>query len=392
MLKVSVVHVIGILAIGGVEKRLLSLVKKQLSDPNFESVTVVYFYEGNLKNDFLEIESNKYTLISAMGNHINRVRIISGLLKPKDILHLYNFSGIFSGCLASLFVDNSVKVISHIGGVASVFSPIQLFIEKYLLFKTNIFIYNSKSTQKVFESKNVFRSNSKVVHNGIQLSESIRGVSSHSNSCFRFVSVGRINRNKNLEFNINLISELSKLGHNVRYDIIGDGDLNYVDGLKELVKTKGVNNAVHFHGFIKNPMKSKFFITADYIFCCSFSETFGLSVVEAMSNHIVPIVSSIGGLPEVVNNGKAGIMLQSDVDISYEVLSSIPVKEVWNSSFNKVVPVKDVSLDKALKVIVEYFENEEKYTQMANSAFEFSKHFTIEAYHKKIYDIYRGDV
>ncbi|MEZ9328889.1 glycosyltransferase family 4 protein [Vibrio breoganii] len=390
MNKISVVHVIGILAIGGVEKRLLSLVKKQLVDEQFSRIKVVYFYEGNLVDDFVDLKSDKFELINAQGNHISRIFKLIRSLKDVDILHLYNFSGILTGCLASYFISRKIKIVSHVGGIAAVFSPLKKMIEKFIFCNTSVFVYNSESTRKVYESKGITRENALVLHNGIELSEFGHKINEINDGTIRFISVGRINRNKNIEFNLRLLKRLFDMGYELKYDVIGDGAKEYIDILKKYVDDLGLMDLVVFHGYVNKPLDTEAFKNADFVFCCSFSETFGLSVVEAMSNKIVPIVSSIGGLPEVVNKGQAGIILPSIETTTSKVKDMVPVKQVWNSAYSLVVEIKDVSVDESVSIMLPILNDRELYLSFSNKAYSFSKRFSIDVYHSEVLSLYKG--
>lgn len=386
MVEISVAHIIGTLAIGGVEKRLLSLVKKQVEDASISEIKVVYFYEGNLTHLFNEINSSKLKLYHCSSSYIFRFFNLSKQLKTSNVLHLYNFSGIFAGNLAASIMFGKRVVLSHIGGISSVFSKRMRFIEKYILFNTTQFIYNSNSTKSVFEHFGIKRKNSEVLYNGIDLAGGSNFVNKDHN-VFKFISVGRVTKNKNIEFNLRLIKELKESGVHLQYDIIGDGpNLNEV---RALITELNLDSEVTIHGFIENPLSSSAFQKSHFIFCCSFSETFGLSVVEAMSKGIVPIVSSIGGLPEVVNNGNSGLVLDSKIEISEAIKKQIPVKMVWNVCFGEVTSIKDVCLAKATEAILYVLEDKEKYDYLSKNALEQSSKFSIDLYHSNVLKLYK---
>ncbi len=386
MVEISVAHIIGTLAIGGVEKRLLSLVRKQVDDPSIVEIKVIYFYDGNLVHFFNQIDSRKLKLVHCSSGYLARFYHLSEYIKTSNILHLYNFSGIFAGNLAALVTSGQKVILSHIGGISSVFSKRMRFIEKYMLFNTTQFIYNSNSTKSVFEYFGIKRKNSEVLHNGIELVAQ-SSCSNKDFNVFKFISVGRVTKNKNIEFNLRLIKELKEAGVLLEYDIIGDGpNLNEV---RTLVSHLNLDSIVTIHGFIIDPLSSIAFHNSHFIFCCSFSETFGLSVVEAMSKGIVPIVSSIGGLPEVVTNDKSGLVLNSNIDISENVQNQIPVKKVWNECFGRVTSIKDVCLVESTEMILDVLKDEKRYNYLSENALKKSSRFSIDIYHSNVLKLYK---
>lgn len=387
MLRIKVAHVIGILAIGGVEKRLLSLIKKQIKSDCITSILVVYFKDGNLTKEFTNLKSNKLHFVKAEGNHFYRIFKIASLLKYVDILHLYNFSGVFSGNIAALVSPRRVKVISHYGGVSSLFSKLSLFVEKYCLIRTDKFIYNSNSTMCLFEYHSLYRKHSEVIMNGIDINISPKNKSIEEGEQIRFVSVGRLTKNKNIESNIKIIIGLLKLGVDCRYDVVGGGEnFNYIQGL---IKRYDLGKYVILHGFIDNPTETCLFLNCHFLFCCSYSETFGLSVVEGMSKGIVPIVSSVGGLTEVIDHGRAGILLNAVGNVDKKDLIQIPVKKVWNSYYSKVVDIKNINATESSSLIFEVIRDNSVYESFSTAAMEFVREFTIEKYSENILDLYK---
>jgi len=76
-----------------------------------------------------------------------------------------------------------------------------------------------------------------------------------------------------------------------------------------LVEKLNLKEKVQFTGRLEDPYP---FLAALSVYLQpSSSESFGLSVLQAMQVGVVPIVSARGALPEIVENGKDGLVLQS---------------------------------------------------------------------------------
>jgi len=92
--------------------------------------------------------------------------------------------------------------------------------------------------------------------------------------------------------------------------IVGKGSLEVE--LKQLSKDLGIENSVQFPGYISPEDVPKYHNKIDIFVCLSHSESFGVSVVEAMATGKPVVVSDIGGLPEVVLHDKTGFVVESN--------------------------------------------------------------------------------
>ena len=93
--------------------------------------------------------------------------------------------------------------------------------------------------------------------------------------------------------------------------LIGDGQDRPV--AMELAETLGVERDIIFLG--KQDDVESLLATADLFLLPSQEEAFGLAALEAMSCGVPVIATTVGGLPEVVEDGKTGFLLPpGDVD------------------------------------------------------------------------------
>lgn len=90
------------------------------------------------------------------------------------------------------------------------------------------------------------------------------------------------------------------------YDIYGDGkDLGE---LYYLVDKYGLQDCVNVKGKIDNTSLKAILPQYDFFVQLSFSESLGMSVIEAQSLGVPCVVSNAGGLPEAVINGETAIV------------------------------------------------------------------------------------
>jgi glycosyltransferase involved in cell wall biosynthesis len=122
----------------------------------------------------------------------------------------------------------------------------------------------------------------------------------------RLVSAFRMTWEKNIEGHIKFAKSIKDKGVPFRYDIYGNG--NDIDQLYFLIDKYNLGNEVSVMGKVENPALKDALINYDMFVQLSITESLGMSVIEAQAAGLPCIVSSSGGLPEVVVNNKTGIV------------------------------------------------------------------------------------
>jgi glycosyltransferase involved in cell wall biosynthesis len=125
---------------------------------------------------------------------------------------------------------------------------------------------------------------------------------------FNIGMVGRINEAKGQHL---LIKALSKSkNENIHAYFVGhEMNKGYIEELKKLAKELGVENRVHFLGFMKNP--HHFYQACDAVVLASKRETFGLVLIEAMQAGTAVIGANSGGVVEIIDDEKTGLLFES---------------------------------------------------------------------------------
>jgi glycosyltransferase involved in cell wall biosynthesis len=107
----------------------------------------------------------------------------------------------------------------------------------------------------------------------------------------------------------------------VHYVIIGTGEGAYEQQLKTLAAALGIADRVHFVGFQDDVTP---FLSALSLYVHpARMEGFGIAVVEALAAGKAVVATRVGGLPEVVDHGRTGLLVAADhpEELSTAVLS-----------------------------------------------------------------------
>lgn len=128
---------------------------------------------------------------------------------------------------------------------------------------------------------------------------------------FRLLYVGRISREKGIDVAIEALRLLNRKGAGeFTLDVIGSGDVSYLDHLHKLASASCIDQKLHFH-----PAKDHEAIFAEYrkydalLVPSQWEEPFGMIVVEGMSQGIPVIASRVGGITDVIIDRENGLLV-----------------------------------------------------------------------------------
>ena len=123
-----------------------------------------------------------------------------------------------------------------------------------------------------------------------------------------FVTVGRIEAEKEFPRLIRILGNLKEEGYRFTWTIIGDGSqFKYVE---ELVKKYDLNNEVTMTGALDNPYRKM--IQADVFALLSSYEGLPNTIYEALILDIPVLATNVGGIVDQVKNGENGWIVESN--------------------------------------------------------------------------------
>jgi glycosyltransferase involved in cell wall biosynthesis len=153
----------------------------------------------------------------------------------------------------------------------------------------------------------------RVIHNGVrEPSGAVAPATDRGLGVRSLVVVGRLSARKGQDTAISATALVRRAGFDVTLTLVGDGYPgyeDYVDGLRALAQHEGIAEVTRFVGF-QDP--TPFVAGADVVLVPSRVEPFGLVAVEALFLGRPVIATRVGGLPEIIQDGESGLLVEPD--------------------------------------------------------------------------------
>ncbi len=249
------------------------------------------------------------------------VTIAQGLQAPglnPDICHLHAgyYDWLAGGVRACRHQFPQTKIVLHLHNPPAFYSP--TFIERRTFRAADAVIFVSNHTRLAWETALGFKlDNAFVLPSPIILPTAPEVRSQRSDrKPVVLATIGRLSPIKGIDVAIRATANLIQSGSSVELWILGTGPEE--QRLKSLATELKLGEAVKFMGFVNDP--PALFGRIDFLLQPSLTtEGVPITVLEAMAAGLPVIATTVGGIPEVIENKVAGILIQPG---SVEALAS----------------------------------------------------------------------
>ena len=227
----------------------------------------------------------------------------SKIVKEYDILHFHDEVDL-TFPLTSHFIDRPKIFHCHTLWETFNFYRKNVFCRKIFLGSSDVYLAVSKSVEKL--ARELGAKNVKVLPNGVDTDKFAFSQDREDNL---ILFVGRFERSKGIHI---LIDALNFLETSTNLIIIGPNSNDEYS--KEILwriereNRKGKHNVAYLGSFCLNDLV-KYYQKSSVFVCPSLSEAFGIVNLEAMSCGTPVIASNVGGIRDIVENGKNGILV-----------------------------------------------------------------------------------
>lgn len=309
------------MALGGTEQVIRQLVENMPTDLVEHHI---FCLDGEIKELGELLVSKGFTIHCyrrKKGFDRSLVRYLRYLIAQEqyDILHCHQYTPFVYGVIASIFNRSKVVFTEHGRFYPEVAKPKRKLINPVLALFTNKITAISKATAKaVVDFEYMPQHKVEIVYNGLKLDvdklkkknsiQDLQNFLKIPQGAFLFGTIARLDPIKNHIMLIKAFAELCKKYKDLYLIIIGDGPM--MRDLRILVTDLNMENNVVLTGFIVEPQK--YLLAMDVFLLPSFSEGTSMTLLEAMACGVPPIVTNVGGNPEIVENNVSGLIVEND--------------------------------------------------------------------------------
>jgi glycosyltransferase involved in cell wall biosynthesis len=135
--------------------------------------------------------------------------------------------------------------------------------------------------------------------------------------------LARLNRIKGIDILSKAYGKLARERDDVHLVIAGPDQEGYGEKVKSWFKAEGVFKRVTFTGMLNSNEKLHAFAASDVFVLPSYSENFGMAVVEAMAAGVPVVISNRVGIHKEVEQNRAGIIVETVPESIYSGIKKL---------------------------------------------------------------------
>ncbi len=258
-------------------------------------------FHRNLRNPLNLLQLPFFTL-----NHLIRATIMA---TSCDIIHAHwLFSGLIA-VLAGKITNKPVVLTLHGSGLKNMPDSIisKVLIKWILSMCSKTITVNSKMCERLISS-GVNAEKITFIPNGVDCNRFKEPQKTDNTN--RIISVGSLVEVKGHMYLLQAFKHVSKEYPTARLVLVGDGPLRHE--LEDIASKLGISVSVEFVGEVGHNRVPSLLESSDLFVLPSLSEGMPLALLEAMCASMAVIASNIDGIPDVVEDGVTGLIVEPE--------------------------------------------------------------------------------
>ncbi len=178
------------------------------------------------------------------------------------------------------------------------------------------------------------RGNYCVLRNPIPFDVSYVARNQSRHSVGNILLLGRLEERKGVYDLLSVIPEVVKSFPHVRFTLAGDGN---IEGVRKLIRKNNLLEYVKVPGWVDGTTKLQILRHSDIFVLPSYNEGLPVALLETMASGIVPIVTPVGGIPEVVTDKKNGLLVNPGdrEELRDAIISLVTNKDLYEKLASK---------------------------------------------------------
>lgn len=351
--RMNVVHLIATNFAGGPEKQIIEHLKL-LDNIRFKGV-VASFLEGDTDNEILGkaalggVEHFAIPMTGALDLHAQHLLNTAINKNGISLLCTHGYKACVMGWLATR--KNNIPLLAFSRGYTSENIKVRFYewLERQVLKRADGIVSVSKGQEKKLRKLGVIGAKNWVVHNAVNVSEIPQIIPNEERTkifaqfnippnALLVVTAGRLSPEKGHRYLVDAIARCQPTNKEVYYLFCGEGSC--LKKLKDQSQLLGISSNCLFIGFRHD--LQEIFKVMDLFVLPSLTEGLPNVVLESFSCAKAVVATSVGGVPELVDDGKNGLLVspgqsQDLADAMSTLLSNRNLRESMGvAGFQKV--------------------------------------------------------
>lgn len=303
--------------------------KRQTKDHSHLSFGLLkYLWLNGNKFDIINIQS-WWNLVAVFSALICKIKGWKYVITPRGMLSPYTYQSSTLKKVIHFFIGNSLLKSAIIHATANDESlKIEALNSKYQI---------------------------KIIPNFVNLNTPI--IPRKSNEIWQLLFLSRIHPKKGLDV---LIKSLSLLKFDYHLNIVGDGDLSYINSLKRIASDYNVSDKITWHGSLYNERKFEIYAQSDIMILPSHDENFANNVLESLLMGTPVIITENVGLATFVHHNELGWTFKGgEIQLAACIIKAFNSKEKLKriNDEARVIVLKEFDNAKLIKRYIDLYTN-----------------------------------
>lgn len=214
-----------------------------------------------------------------------------------------------------------------------------------IIYRNIPFMTGSNSTKQALIDVGINEARINVINHGVTIINLKKRVTKFKE--FSFIFLGNITKDKGVEDIIEAYNIfVSRINEKHQLRIVGKGEKNYVDYLRDKVRKLRLEDQIKFDGFVNESKKFELLKRSCILLHASVKEEWGLVVIEAAAMGTPTIGYNIPGLQDSVKNNITGLLCKKNTP------------------------------EGMAEMMVEVYQNKELYIRLGTASVQWSKTFS----------------
>ena len=338
--KTKILHLIGSLNPGGVQTYLLNISNYDKVHRIKREVWTLYQKEGSLYNEFLKknINVSSCQIIPADKNW-RPYFLWKRLRKLAGIFYFFRLFGKLQNSKPDLVIlDEPVRLLTQFLVIRLLNIPMiwnihaeRSITKNKILFKWMYKYFLKKNLTIISDSKYILSKNLSymkdcfypsfdkipIIHATVDFNNFLSiNKNDHREGSIIFGSIGRLNWAKGYDLLIKTLYRIKKEHPNFYLKIAGDGP--YRNMLENMIDKYYLRKNILILGELHYNDIPKFLLSIDLYIQPSVSEGSPITLKEAMASSLPILASTAGGIPEIIEHNKTGILFENENTVELE--------------------------------------------------------------------------